>query len=67
MDVIDEVFEAYGGVPALRERFGYATDQGVYIWRQRGIPRSHCADIHLEKGIDLKRLLDTSKLKTESK
>lgn len=59
MDIVGEVIKAYGGVQAVRQEFNYKTDQGVYIWRVRGIPKKHVYDIHEKTGIPLKRLLNS--------
>lgn len=59
MDILDEVIKAYGGVQAVQKRFNYASDKGVYHWRRRGIPKKFAYDIHEEKGIPLKRLLNS--------
>jgi hypothetical protein len=54
--VVDEVIEAYKGIPKVQERFGYTEPMGVYNWRSRGIPRALIADIHVDTGISIERL-----------
>lgn len=54
--IVDEVINAYGGVPRVQERFGYSRPMGVYNWRSRGLPRSLLADIHQDTGICIDRL-----------
>lgn len=54
--VVDNVIEAYGGIAAIKTRFGYKSDMAVYQWRWRGLPRSLLLDIHVDTGIDLHRL-----------
>lgn len=56
MNIVEEVIHAYGGIKAVQQRFGYKDRMGVYCWRTRGIPRKLIADIHLDTGIDIKRL-----------
>lgn len=55
-EIVEEVIAAYGGVAAVQKRFGYSEPMGVYNWRSRGLPRALVADIHLDTGIDIKRL-----------
>lgn len=54
--IIEEVIQAYGGIRAVQIRFGYKEPMAVYNWRSRGIPKSLIADIHIDTGIDIKRL-----------
>jgi hypothetical protein len=56
--VIDEVIGAYDGVPNVQARFKYKDPMGVYNWRSRGIPKAFVADIHLDTGIAIERLLE---------
>jgi hypothetical protein len=56
MNIIDEVIKSYGDVKAVQVRFGYSAPMGVYNWRTRGIPKDKIVDIHLDTGIDLKKL-----------
>lgn len=63
MEVVEEVIDAYGGVKAVQERFAYKSSMSVYVWRKRGLPKAHLADIHMDTGIDLKRLRDSLKSK----
>lgn len=60
-EIIDEVISRYGGVKAVQERFGYQQPMGVYNWRSRGIPRSLIAEISVDTGIGLPRLLSAVK------
>lgn len=61
MDVVEEVIQAYGGVKGVQDRFGYDSPMSVYVWRTRGVPKTHMLDIHLEKGIDPERLRESAK------
>lgn len=56
MTIVDEVIKHYGGVRAVQKRFGYTHTMAVYQWRRRGIPTSKLIDVHLDTGIDLRRL-----------
>lgn len=62
-DIIDEIIAAYGDVKAVQARFGYTQPMGVYNWRSRGVPRSLVAEISLDTGIDIARLLSAVKQK----
>mgnify|MGYP006136974925 CR=1 FL=1 len=55
-DIVDEVIAAYGGVRAVQDRFGYKEPMAVYNWRSRGLPKSLIAEIHVDTGIEIKRL-----------
>lgn len=55
-EIVEEVIARYGGVKAVQQRFGYKEPMAVYNWRARGIPKSLIADIHMDTGIDIKRL-----------
>lgn len=55
-EIVEEVIAAYGGVRAVQDRFGYSEPMAVYNWRSRGIPRSLIADIHIDTGIEIKKL-----------
>lgn len=55
-EIVEEVINAYGGVKAVQARFGYREPMAVYNWRARGIPRTLIADIHVDTGIEIKRL-----------
>ncbi len=55
-EIVDKVINAYGGVKAVQERFGYTKPMGVYNWRSRGLPRSLIAEIHLDTKIDISEL-----------
>lgn len=55
-EVVEEVIAAYGGVPAVQQRFGYKEPMAVYNWRSRGLPKSLIADIHVDTKIDIQRL-----------
>ena len=56
--LIDEIITAYGDVKAVQQRFGYSEPMGVYNWRFRGIPKKLIAEIHIDTGIELERLLE---------
>lgn len=60
-EVIDQIIEAYNGVPNLQKRFNYSEPMGVYNWRSRGIPRALLADIFLDTGIPIERLKAATK------
>lgn len=60
-EIIDEVISCYGGVKGVQERFGYQQPMGVYNWRSRGIPRALVAEISVDTGIALPRLLSAVK------
>lgn len=60
-EIIDEVISRYGGVKAVQKRFGYQQPMGVYNWRSRGIPRSLIAEISVDTGIAIPRLLSAVK------
>lgn len=55
-DIVDEVISAYGGIKSVQTRFGYKEPMAVYNWRSRGLPRSLIAEIHVDTGIEIKRL-----------
>lgn len=55
-NIVEEVISAYGGVKAVQDRFGYSRPMAVYNWRARGIPKSLIADIHVDTGIEIKKL-----------
>lgn len=57
MSIVEEVIDSYGGVEAVRVRFGYTSRMAVYNWRSRGLPKGKLIDIHRDTGIDLDRLL----------
>ncbi len=62
-NLINEIIEKYGGVKAVQTRFSYSEPMGVYNWRNRGIPKSLVAEIHLDTDIEMQRLLDGVKPK----
>ena len=64
--LIDEIITAYGDVKAVQQRFGYSEPMGVYNWRSRGIPKSLVAEIHLDTGIGMERLLEGVKNQSSS-
>lgn len=55
-DIVDEVIAAYGGPKKVQARFGYKEPMAVYNWRARGLPKSLLAEIHIDTGIEIKRL-----------
>lgn len=59
MDIVNEVIAAYGGVAAVQKRFGYSKPMAVYNWRSRGLPKDKLAEIHLDTGIPLDRLMSS--------
>jgi hypothetical protein len=59
--LVNEVIKQYGGVKAVQVRFKYTAPMGVYNWRMRGIPKSLVAEIHMDTGIALGRLLQGAK------
>ena len=54
--IVEDVIAAYGGIQEVQKRFKYKERMCVYNWRQRGIPSSKIADIHIDTGIDIKKL-----------
>jgi len=56
-NIIEEIIAQYGGVKAVQTRFSYTEPMAVYNWRSRGIPKSLIAEIHLDTGIEMQRLL----------
>ena len=56
-NIIEEIIDQYGGVKAVQARFSYTEPMAVYNWRSRGIPKSLIAEIHLDTGIEMQRLL----------
>lgn len=65
VDIVDQVIDAYEGIPNVMNRFNYKHSMGVYIWKRRGIPKSLLADIHIDTGIPLKTLQKANPKKTE--
>ena len=65
--LLDEIISKYGGVKALQARFSYSEPMGVYNWRNRGVPKSLVAEIHIDTGIDMKRLLQGVKPRVAAK
>ena len=56
--LVNEIITAYGDVKAVQQRFGYKQPMGVYNWGFRGIPKKLIAEIHIDTGIELERLLE---------
>lgn len=65
-EIVEEVIARYGGVKAVQQRFGYKEPMAVYNWRSRGIPKSLIADIHMDTGIDIKRLQQKTSFTSQS-
>lgn len=61
MDIVQEVIDAYGGIKAVQEAFGYTEPMAVYNWRRRGIPRDKIEAVHKKTGIPVERLLGITK------
>jgi len=55
-EIVEQVIDAYGGVPAVQARFEYASPMAVYNWRSRGLPKSLLVEIHLDTNIPLVNL-----------
>lgn len=52
-----EIMKKYGNPVEAAKALGYKDAATVRMWRIRGIPKSRIAEIHLDTGIPLKRLL----------
>lgn len=53
LEMVNQVIDAYGGVPAVQKRFKYKEPMAVYNWRSRGLPKSLLVEIHLDTKISL--------------
>jgi len=60
-EIVNEIIEAYGGVPGVMARFEYMQPMAVYNWRIRGVPLYLIADIHVDTGIPISKIKEGSK------